>query len=517
MLYVYTDLERSLKQNQDRFEKSGGEDRSLAPAIVLSTWNKVTQNYNPYKEAFGDNFVEALQDMLYAVKNGTNRKQGGNKQVNAFLDYLNGSVGATMFFNARSAVLQTLSTVNFINFADNNIFKAAARFADQKQFWSDFAKLFNSDYLKQRRAGVGFDVNGAEIASAVKKAKNPVKAAIAYILQKGFLPTQMADSFAIALGGASMYRNRIYTYIKQGMGLKQAETKAFEDFQGTAESTQQSARPDMLSMLQRSALGRMIFAFQNVTSQYARLIKKSGLDLINRRKSPPYTTQVQSDMSNISKIIYYGAIQNFIFYSLQSALFAMSFEDDEDEDKRNEKFFKTKKQRLINGSMDSILRGSGLPGAILSVIKNAVIKYGEQNEKGWGRKLGVISDELLQISPPVGIKIRKLDSFEKTMAFNKKVIPEMDTFDLDNPIWDAYGNLIEGATNVPVARLLRKVENVRSALNSENAWWQRLALGLGWSKWELGIEDKEINEVKKQINRSNKSANSKKFKKIKFK
>jgi hypothetical protein len=30
MLYVYTDLERSLKQNQNRFDKSGGEDRSLA-------------------------------------------------------------------------------------------------------------------------------------------------------------------------------------------------------------------------------------------------------------------------------------------------------------------------------------------------------------------------------------------------------------------------------------------------------------------------------------------------------
>jgi len=383
--------------------------------------------------------------------------------------------------------------------------------------------LFNSDYLKQRRAGVGFDVNGAEIAAAVKKAKNPVKAAIAYILNKGFLPTQMADSFAIALGGSSMYRNRVNTYIKKGLSKSEAETKAFEDFQETAESTQQSARPDMLSQLQRSALGRMIFAFQNVTSQYARLIKKSSLDLINRRKTPPYDTQVQSDMSNISKIIYYGAIQNFIFYSLQSALFAMSFEDDEDEDKRNEKFFKTKKQRLINGSIDSILRGSGLPGAILSVVKNAVIKYGEQNEKGWGRKLGVISDELLQISPPVGIKIRKLDSFEKTMAFNQKVIPEMDTFDLDNPIWDAYGNLIEGATNIPVARLNRKVENVRSALNSENAWWQRLALGLGWSKWELGIEDKEVKEVKERINNNNKQINKetkikkRKFKKIKFK
>ena len=57
MLYVYTDLERSLKQNQDRFDKSGGEDRSLAPAIVMRTWNDVTQNYDIYKNAFGGNFV----------------------------------------------------------------------------------------------------------------------------------------------------------------------------------------------------------------------------------------------------------------------------------------------------------------------------------------------------------------------------------------------------------------------------------------------------------------------------
>ena len=57
MLYVYTDLERSLKQNQDRFEKSGGEDRSLAPAIVLRTWKGVTDNLKPYASLFGSNFV----------------------------------------------------------------------------------------------------------------------------------------------------------------------------------------------------------------------------------------------------------------------------------------------------------------------------------------------------------------------------------------------------------------------------------------------------------------------------
>ena len=63
MLYVYTDLERSLKQNQDRFEKSGGKDRSLMPAIVLRTWNSVTQNHKPYKELFGDNFVSVANTL----------------------------------------------------------------------------------------------------------------------------------------------------------------------------------------------------------------------------------------------------------------------------------------------------------------------------------------------------------------------------------------------------------------------------------------------------------------------
>ena len=57
MLYVYTDLERSLSQNQDRYTKSGGEDRSLAPAIVMRTWKGVTDNLPKYAELFGDNFV----------------------------------------------------------------------------------------------------------------------------------------------------------------------------------------------------------------------------------------------------------------------------------------------------------------------------------------------------------------------------------------------------------------------------------------------------------------------------
>ena len=50
MLYVYTDLETSLKRNQERFEKSGGKDRSLLPGAVLSTWKDVTKNFKPYQD-----------------------------------------------------------------------------------------------------------------------------------------------------------------------------------------------------------------------------------------------------------------------------------------------------------------------------------------------------------------------------------------------------------------------------------------------------------------------------------
>ena len=80
----------------------------------------------------------------------------------------------------------------------------------------------------------------------------------------------------------------------------------------------------------------------------------------------------------------------------------------------------------------------------------------------------------------------------------------MDTFDINNPMWRAYAQLVEGATNIPVARLFRKVENINAALDAENQWWQRVAVALGWSKWDVGIENKEVEAVKKQLKEDNK-------------
>jgi len=57
MLYVYTHLETSLKRNEKRFEKSGGEDRSLMPSAVYRTWIDVSKNFETYQQMFGNNFV----------------------------------------------------------------------------------------------------------------------------------------------------------------------------------------------------------------------------------------------------------------------------------------------------------------------------------------------------------------------------------------------------------------------------------------------------------------------------
>ena len=385
------------------------------------------ENLNKIEAAYGKDFREALEDMLHRIKTGVNRPKGSSAKPNMFMNWLNASVSGVMFFNTRSALLQQLSNVNFLNFADNNIYTAGKAFANQPQYWKDFAMIFNSDMLKQRRGGIGTDINGAELAEAIKKARpdnmfDQVSIIVGKALKLGFLPTQIGDNIAIATGGAAFYRNRVDTYIKDGLSIKKAESKAFIDLQNITNSTQQSARPDMTSKQQASWIGKIVLNFLNTPSQYNRIIKKAGSDMFNRRITPPNTSQVQSDMSNASRILYYGAAQNLIFYSLQTALFAVMFgSDDEDDDKRTEQFLK-KKERVINGTIDTLLRGSGIYGVAVSTLKNMTIKFLEQREKGYNKDESAVIMEMLNFSPVVGIKAReKLSTLKKLLTITKKL------------------------------------------------------------------------------------------------
>ena len=452
------------------------------------------ENLNKIEAAYGPNFREALEDMLYRIETGRNRPQGQGRMLNKFMNWLNGSVASVMFLNMRSALLQQMSIVNFINFADNNIYAAAKAFANQKQYWNDWAYIFNSDFLKERRKGIGTDINGNDLARSLQESRNPVAKLFQMLLRAGFAPTQIADNVAIATGGSTFYRNRINSYLKDGLSQKEAEQRAFEDFQEIAEETQQSAREDKVSMQQASWVGKVILNFQNVTSQYNRISKRSFLDIKNRRISKGYKDQRTSDLANISRIAYYLAVQNLIFYGLQSALFAAMFDDEEEglseeERLKRKKVLDKKYERIINGSIDSVLRGSGIFGAIISVLKNMAIKYTDERNKDYNPDESAVLMEALNVSPVVGIKARKIVIAEKTMNYDKNLIKYMDTWDIDNPMWQANFAYTEAITNAPLAKTHNKVQNVRDAIQLETTMLNRILMFFGYSKYNLGVEE----------------------------
>jgi hypothetical protein len=446
-------------------------------------------NLNKIEAIYGSGFREALENMLYRMENGTNRTTGKDKTVNKFLNWINGSVGATMFWNMRSAILQTISTVNFINWGDNNIFKASKAFANQPQFWKDFAFIFNSDMLKQRRAGLQIDVSASELTKAFADGRSKIEAVIAYLLEKGFTPTKIADSFAIALGGSTFYRNRLNTYLKQGMSEAKAKEQAFLDFQEIAEETQQSSRPDLISMQQAGVLGRIILAWQNTPMQMTRLTKKAMSDLVNRRGS---------DKANISRIIYYGVVQNVIFGALQTGLMFMLFGNDEDEEKK-----KKMELRVANGAFDTLLRGTGVYGAAVSTLKNVLLKWREESKKGWNRDDMNIAQEAINLSPPIGSKLRKIMNAVRTEKYNRGVSEQIG-LRIENPNLSIATNLTEALTNIPVARTLNKMNNIEEALTGNHELWQRVALVSGWSRWSIGVKDEELEEAKAEAKEARK-------------
>ena len=141
-------------------------------------------------------------------------------------------------------------------------------------------------------------------------------------------------------------------------------------------------------------------------AQYARLTDKAIRDLKNNRGDAK---------TNISKIIYYTTVQNIIFNAVQKALFAMAFGDEEPEDeKKQEKYIS-----IANGMADSLLRGTGIAGSVISVGKNAVIRIISESEKK-RPKYEKVGYELTKISPPVSAKLSRINDAARAYEWNKE-------------------------------------------------------------------------------------------------
>jgi predicted kinase len=470
------------------------------------------KNLNKIEALYGTRQRDALEDIIYRMKSGTNRPSGTNKIVNVWNNWVNNSTGAIMFFNRKSAALQLISTVNFMNWSDNNPLKAAAAFANQPQYWKDWVTIFNSDKLKQRRSGLKSDVNEAEIANAAANSTNKAQATLSYLLKIGFTPTQIADSFAIASGGASFYRNRINTYkaeyiadggkSKRKYTDKEAEEKAWKDFSQVSDETQQSGDPALISMEQASVLGRLVLTFQNTAIQLNRSIKKSSLDLYKRRRTKGLT-QFQSDASNLSKVIYYGAIQNIIFTSLQTALFSLIPGFDDDDEEENAAAAEKKVLKGVNSVVDTMLKGGfGLKGAVVSTVKNMVIEYAKQEKKEYNTDHTYTILQAANLSPPIGSKLSKIYGAIQTKKFDQDVINDRGfSVTIDgkvniSPSYSVLGSVVSGTINLPLDRAITEVNSLAEAFDARNTAMQRIALGLGWRTWDVGTKNEENDLIK---------------------
>jgi hypothetical protein len=180
---------------------------------------------------------------------------------------------------------------------------------------------------------------------------------------------------------------------------------------------------------------------------------------------------------------------NILFQSLQSALWAIG-DDDEEVTKRE--------KRILNGMLDTLLATFGFGGRAVSSTKNATEEYLKQREKGFTGDHTYTLLQLLSFSPPIQKKLRSIYSSIQTEKFNADIMKKRG-FTLDNPIWSAVGNVIEGFTNIPLGRLANKLLNVDNALDSNHKTWQRFALLLGWNTWDLGIKDPDLEATKSEV------------------
>ena len=135
----------------------------------------------------------------------------------------------------------------------------------------------------------------------------------------------------------------------------------------------------------------------------------------------------------------------------------------------------------------------------MSTIKNVILKFKEEEKICYYADHAYTMIEGFNLSPPIGIKARKWYGATQSWEINRDVIEYMPKTDIDNPIYDAIFGFTEATTNIPLHRLYNKMNNVREALDSENTSLQRIMLMLGWSQYNIGIENVELKELKEKI------------------
>ena len=457
-------------------------------------------NLNKLESLYGVNYVTALKNILQRMKSGRNRiDQETDKTSKKAQGWISNQVGAIMFLNMRSALLQGLSALNYINTTDHNPLQAIRRMLNVPQYAKDTKFLLGSAFMKDRRMGMRIDVNEEDVARASRDTGNVISRALKIALNKGFIPTRLMDTAAIVIGGAGFYRSRINTYVDSGMSIASAEKMAFADFRKATINSQQSSDPRMVSQQQASTMGRFVLQFGNTPGQYTRIQIKAVKDIINGR----------GDMkAHIGKILYYGMIQQALFTFAQQALWVALLDDDD------EWITSEEGRGLVDGMLSSTLRGLGLYGAIIDTAMRTAKVWEKETSKGYMGSNEKVVIEALGISPSVKSIAKKTTNAMNISKYRGDDFG-IDPYSLHSPEVEQAAWLLEGTVNIPSKRILDKMHHIESIMAGQNEAWQNVALFFGFQEWQVGTGEGGKKAKQRKLENKGLSGPVKKEKKIK--
>ena len=417
-------------------------------SAVFSEKNRKAMN-----AAFGKEWGKSLNANLEGILTGRTRTNDLSKPEQAVLNWFNQSIGGVMLLNMRSGALQLLSMPNYI--VENPAQYSKGIAAGPAKLKEAAQLIIQSGWFKERGGG-GTDLAFEDIFQDESiwiggRALNKV-------LQKGYVVTKAFDKTAILLAGTPLLAGKL----AEGMSVEQAMT----EFITLSDKTQQTVSPERLGAETRGTVGRLIHAFSSVNQLYNKEMHRNVRDLF--AKGTPNGDRKKY----LAKTVYYGVLQNAAFNVLQQWLFSALDLDDEDE-------FNNQALNAGNSGLDTILRGVGIWGAVLSTVKNVGLVYFKDKDRH-----DVAERMLLKAAslwPGLSAKARQLKT-----AFGAYIYP------LSNGPADVPEGVIRGAsgitlvTGAPLDRLIKKYSALNDMFADDLSAGLKLLRFWGWDRYSIG-------------------------------
>lgn len=420
------------------------------------------------EKEYGKQYVTNLREVL-ANSILERNTQSMNRVANSAYAWIIRSAATTMFLNTRSAALQVISMPNF--FVD-----AVADYGLGMEYMKGLSKPFS----KEMKQSVSEIIESGEFSNRLESSNDPdirdlresrdgskMREYLDKAYNFGYYPTKFVDSkIAIVFAGAPLYsalKNKYYEEYSKEMSsekaMEKAKDKAMTDFWKTTNESQQSALQMYRSTEQNNPWTRLFLTFGSVSVLYSRKMIRAASDIKNGRISAA---------RGMSKILYYGAVQNLMFLPLQqgimwatSGILPMMMGGGDDKDK--EESLK-QSYNILNQSLNATLKGLGIYGVLAATLKDigieAFLQFAPKSEHEEIKKAydyivtgtpkkEKASQVILNAIPTLSIKLKNVDRALRERKEGRTPLEER----WNNAV--PYISSVDALGNIPTNRLVK--------------------------------------------------------------